>query len=42
MGHLAPEQVLRGVRTVGEAMNDAGVDVDTEAGVEAAKAELSE
>jgi aspartate aminotransferase-like enzyme len=40
MGTLAPEQVLRGVRTVGAAMTDAGVDVDTEAGVEAARAEL--
>jgi aspartate aminotransferase-like enzyme len=40
MGTLAPEQVLRGVRTVGAAMNDAGVDVDTDAGVAAARAEL--
>jgi aspartate aminotransferase-like enzyme len=40
MGTLAPEQVLRGVRTVGAAMNDAGVDVDTDAGVEAARTEL--
>jgi aspartate aminotransferase-like enzyme len=42
MGHLTSEQVLRGVRTVGEAMADAGVDVETETGVEAARAELGE
>jgi aspartate aminotransferase-like enzyme len=40
MGNLTPEQVLRGVRTVGEAMNDAGVDCDVEAGVDAARDEL--
>jgi aspartate aminotransferase-like enzyme len=42
MGSLAPEQILRGVRTVGAAMNDAGVDVDTDAGVEAARRVLGE
>jgi len=40
MGELADEQVLRGVRTVGEALADVGVDADPEAGVEAARAEL--
>ncbi|MFB6082398.1 MAG: alanine--glyoxylate aminotransferase family protein [Halanaeroarchaeum sp.] len=40
MGHLSSEQVLRGVRTVGEAMAEAGADVDTEAGVEAARSVL--
>lgn len=42
MGGLEPEHIVRGVRTVGEAMADAGVDVDVEAGVEAAEAELAE
>jgi len=37
MGHLTPEQVTRGVRTVGEALVDAGVDCDPEAGVAAAR-----
>lgn len=36
MGNLSSEQVLRGVRTVGEALADVGADVDAEAGVEAA------
>ncbi|WP_144904883.1 pyridoxal-phosphate-dependent aminotransferase family protein [Halobellus captivus] len=40
MGGLPDEAVLRGVRTVGEAMADAGVDVDVEAGLEAAEDEL--
>jgi len=40
MGNLTGEQILRGVRTVGEAMRDAGVDADVEAGVAAAEAEL--
>ncbi|XVH32779.1 pyridoxal-phosphate-dependent aminotransferase family protein [Haloferacaceae archaeon DSL9] len=40
MGHLTTEQVLRGVRTIGEAFVDAGRDVDVDAGVEAARAEL--
>ncbi|MWG34316.1 pyridoxal-phosphate-dependent aminotransferase family protein [Halomarina oriensis] len=35
MGHLTPEQVARGVRTVGEALGDVGVDCDPEAGVAA-------
>jgi len=40
MGNLSREQVLRGVRTVGEAMLEAGVDVDAEAGMAAARAAL--
>ncbi|MFB6157900.1 MAG: alanine--glyoxylate aminotransferase family protein [Haloferacaceae archaeon] len=40
MGNLTADQVLRGVRVVGEAMRDAGVDVDGEAGVEAARERL--
>jgi aspartate aminotransferase-like enzyme len=40
MGNLTPEQVVRGVRTVGEAMTDVGVGVDTEAGVTAARTRL--
>ncbi|PSP87091.1 alanine--glyoxylate aminotransferase family protein [Halobacteriales archaeon QS_4_69_34] len=40
MGHLADEQVLRGIRTVGEALVDAGVDADTEAGLGAARERL--
>jgi len=37
MGNLADDQILRGVRTVGEAMADVGVDVDLEAGLGAAR-----
>jgi len=40
MGNLTPEQVLRGVRTVGEAMNDAGFECDPGVGVEAARSRL--
>ncbi|MFC4448663.1 pyridoxal-phosphate-dependent aminotransferase family protein [Halorussus aquaticus] len=40
MGNLSSEQILRGVRTIGEAFEETGEDVDTEAGVEAARAEL--
>ncbi|WP_435146673.1 pyridoxal-phosphate-dependent aminotransferase family protein [Halobaculum sp. P14] len=40
MGSLTDAQILRGVRTVGEAMTDAGVDVDVAAGVDAADARL--
>lgn len=40
MGNLTDEQVLRGVRTIGEAMDEVGVDVDIEAGVEAASGQL--
>jgi aspartate aminotransferase-like enzyme len=38
MGNLDSEQILRGVRTIGEAFSETGV--DTEAGVEAAREEL--
>jgi aspartate aminotransferase-like enzyme len=41
MGRLTPPQVLRGVRTVGEAMTEAGVDVDVVAGLAAAEAHLA-
>ena len=37
MGSLTPEQIVRGVRVVGAALNDVGVDADTEAGVAAAR-----
>lgn len=40
MGNTAPDDVYRGVRTVGEALTDVGVDADPDAGVEAARAEL--
>ena len=40
MGNLTDAQVRRGVRVVGEAFGDAGVDVDLDAGIEAADAEL--
>ncbi|EMA55090.1 MULTISPECIES: pyridoxal-phosphate-dependent aminotransferase family protein [Halococcus] len=40
MGHLTDEQVLRGVRTVGEAFTDVGVDVDLEAGLDDARTQL--
>jgi aspartate aminotransferase-like enzyme len=40
MGNLTPDQVVRGVRVVGEALVDAGVDADPAAGVTAARARL--
>jgi len=40
MGGLPDASIRRGVRTVGEAMADAGVDVDIDAGLDAADAEL--
>jgi aspartate aminotransferase-like enzyme len=40
MGGLADEAILRGVRAVGEAMAEAGVAVDVDAGTAAARAEL--
>lgn len=40
MGHHADDQVLRGVRTVGEALSDVGFDADVEAGLDAARNEL--
>ncbi|MFC7044114.1 hypothetical protein ACFQH6_00665 [Halobacteriaceae archaeon GCM10025711] len=41
MGNLADDQILRGVRTVAEAMADAGVEVHAEAGIAAAEDALS-
>jgi aspartate aminotransferase-like enzyme len=40
MGGLPDEAILRGVRVVGEAMDEAGVDVDVDEGLDAARAEL--
>ena len=40
MGSLTSEQILRGVRTVGEAMEEVGVDVDVDAGLAAAREQL--
>lgn len=40
MGNLTAEQVLRGVRTVGEALNEAGIDCPVTDGVEAAREQL--
>ncbi|WP_158058177.1 pyridoxal-phosphate-dependent aminotransferase family protein [Halorussus halophilus] len=40
MGHLSSEQILRGVRTIGEAFEEVGADVDREVGVEAARETL--
>ncbi|GAB7093570.1 alanine--glyoxylate aminotransferase family protein [Halolamina litorea] len=40
MGNLSPEQLLRGVRTIGEAFEEVGVDVDAEAAVETVQHEL--
>jgi aspartate aminotransferase-like enzyme len=37
MGTLSAEEILRGVRTVGEAMSEVGVEVATEASVDAAR-----
>ncbi|AKH98614.1 pyridoxal-phosphate-dependent aminotransferase family protein [Halanaeroarchaeum sulfurireducens] len=37
MGHLSSEQVIRGIRTVGEAFEEVGVDADTEAALETAR-----
>ena len=37
MGQFADRQILRGIRTVGEAMVDAGAGVDPEAGLDAAR-----
>ena len=42
MGDLADDRILRGVRTVGEALSDVGVDCDPEAGVEAARTRLDD
>jgi aspartate aminotransferase-like enzyme len=40
MGNLTADQILRGVRTVGEAMTEAGASVDVEAGLDAARERL--
>jgi aspartate aminotransferase-like enzyme len=40
MGHLTSEQILRGIRTVGEALREVGVDAATEAGLDAARGRL--
>ncbi|WP_135535080.1 pyridoxal-phosphate-dependent aminotransferase family protein [Halostella pelagica] len=40
MGNLTADQILRGVRTVGEAMEEVGVDVDVDEGVAAAREQL--
>jgi aspartate aminotransferase-like enzyme len=40
MGNLSREQILRGVRTVGEALVEVGVDADLTAGLAAARSEL--
>lgn len=40
MGHITDEQVLRGIRTVGEALSDVGCETDIEAGLDAAREEL--
>ncbi|WP_232703334.1 pyridoxal-phosphate-dependent aminotransferase family protein [Halobacterium wangiae] len=40
MGNLTSEQLIRGVRTVGEAFGEVGVDVDTEAALDAARERL--
>ncbi|WP_248903702.1 pyridoxal-phosphate-dependent aminotransferase family protein [Halocatena marina] len=36
MGHLSSAQVLRGIRTVGEALNEVGVECDVESSIETA------
>lgn len=41
MGHLSPADIRRGVRTVGEAMVEVGVDLDVQGGLDAA-ADVSE
>lgn len=40
MGNLSSEQILRGVRAIGEAFHEAGEDVDLEAGMAAAREQL--
>ncbi|QKY19116.1 alanine--glyoxylate aminotransferase family protein [Halolamina sp. CBA1230] len=40
MGNLSTEQLLRGIRAIGEAFREVGVDVDLEAGIETAEYEL--
>jgi aspartate aminotransferase-like enzyme len=38
MGNLSDQEVLRGIRTVGEALDEVGVEVGVEAGMDAARA----
>ncbi|WP_458190524.1 pyridoxal-phosphate-dependent aminotransferase family protein [Haladaptatus sp. NG-WS-4] len=40
MGHLSSEQILRGVRAIGEAFHEVGEDVDLEAAMAAAREQL--
>ncbi|NHN46243.1 alanine--glyoxylate aminotransferase family protein [Halostella sp. JP-L12] len=40
MGNLTADQILRGIRTVGEAMDEVGVDVEVDEGVAAAREQL--
>jgi aspartate aminotransferase-like enzyme len=42
MGSFDDEQICRGIRTVGEAMADVGVDVDLDAGLTTAREQLEE
>ncbi|WP_049924384.1 pyridoxal-phosphate-dependent aminotransferase family protein [Halopiger djelfimassiliensis] len=42
MGNLADEQIVRGIRTVGEAMTEAGFDADVDAGIETARDALEQ
>ncbi|WP_049969453.1 pyridoxal-phosphate-dependent aminotransferase family protein [Haladaptatus cibarius] len=42
MGNLSSEQILRGVRAIGEAFHEAGEDVDLEAGMAAARERLNQ
>ncbi|PSQ46839.1 alanine--glyoxylate aminotransferase family protein, partial [Halobacteriales archaeon SW_6_65_15] len=37
MGNLSSEQILRGIRTIGETFEETGADVDAEAGIEVAR-----
>ena len=40
MGDLTDEDILRGVRTIGEALGDVGIDADVEAGIDAGQGAL--
>jgi aspartate aminotransferase-like enzyme len=41
MGDFSDDEIVRGVRTVGEALRDAGVDCDVDAGIDAARDRLA-
>jgi aspartate aminotransferase-like enzyme len=41
MGSLSSDQIVRGVRVVGEALNEVGIDADVDAGVAAAEEQLA-